>query len=318
MLYKTQAHYWLEEMYVRQALDEKEQQDLKYRESGFQGEVELASILQKEIPQDWLLLKDLRYRTRGGEIQIDILLVKPSGVTILEVKNYTAEYIYSQGLWQVNGRPKYHDDFRQLERTHQLLAQLMREQGFKIPMSSYVVFISEEDTVDIDDASLPFIKRARLRSFIRKLQEESRKYPQETWQKEVEWLLKNSEEDDHLMSLTAERYAVVQKGIYCPECKSFNTNFYHKHFKCENCYYSEAFSRTVLRMACAFGILFPYEPLRVLRIKSLVDDRIKYNTILNIVTSNFQKHSASNSYVNTHKSFDYLFKDKAFKYKIRQ
>ena len=138
-LRKHQELLWLEEMEKRGGLKEEGLRELQLRRKGYEGEADFGHLLHDYLPNNWLFIQDLRLKSVAGELQIDALLVNPLGLTVFEVKNYTADYQYSEGSWRVNGRAKVHNDFQQLERTVALLRQLLEQNGFKVPIEQYVV-----------------------------------------------------------------------------------------------------------------------------------------------------------------------------------
>lgn len=260
-LQKHQQLLWLEEIEKRKGLIGSEQRELKQMQAGFSGEEYFGRYLRNLIPKDWVLLQDIRVKILNGEIQIDAILINNLGLTLFEVKNYTADYQYSDGRWKVNGKVKYHNDFLQLDRTVDLLKVHMQLHGFNNPVSSFIVYINEEDTVEIDDPSLPFIKHAKLGRFIKKMMKDCQQAPTHNFQREAEWLLSQHQNDERRLSLTDDRFATIEKGIYCVACNSFNIDCDRYHVYCNDCHFSESKEKALVRTICDYGILFPFRNL---------------------------------------------------------
>ncbi len=314
---KLQKHrdlLWLEEMQKRGGLTLEGQRDLKNKRGGFQGEDEFGKIMRQCMLEHWQLLQDVHLKTFSGEIQIDAILVNNLGFTVFEVKNYTADYQYSQGRWQVNGRLKYHDGFLQLERTTGLLKQLLQQNGFKLPMLNYVVYINEEDTVEIDDDSLPYLKRSKLHRFIKDTIDKCQKAPNKNYQRESEWLLNQHQTDERRLTLTADSYQKIKKHPYCVACTSFDIETHRYHIHCLSCHHKESKEKMIVRSICCYGILFPYEQLTAAELTRFLGPTINYSTLLRTLAKNFTRIPHTTKYKNEQLEFEQLFLETSFRY----
>lgn len=315
ILKKQQQLQWLEEMDRRQALTVDEKQDLTHRQIGFAGEESLGQILRALIPSDWFLVQDVRLKMFSGEIQLDAVLFNGLGLTVFEVKNYIADYDYSNGQWKVNGRVKYHNDFQQLDRTVGLLSQELRRNGFELPIHKYVVYINEDDTVEIDDLTLPFLKRAKLRRYVKQAISDCQHKPVQSFQREADWLLGQHQADERRYSLTADRFVTLRKGIYCSKCGSFDLGHSRFHVTCPHCHYSESKEKAVLRTICAYGVLNPYKDLSVCDLMEFIGRDIAYSTVYYTLGKFFTKRPNSARFLNPQISFDNRHDQTSFKYK---
>lgn len=313
-LRKHQDLLWLEEMEKRGGLTLEGQRELKHKQAGFLGEHEFGAIMRQYLPKNWQLLQDIRLKTPSGEIQIDAILVNNLGLTVFEVKNYTADYHYKEGRWQVNGRLKYHDDFLQLERTVGLLSQLLKQNGFKLPIQNYVVYINEEDTVEIDDETLPYLKRAKLRRFIKEAIENCQIAPHQSYERLSNWLVSQHQADDRRLTLTEEEFAKIKKGIYCVNCASFDIEFQRYHAKCCSCHYTESREKAIVRTICDYGILFPYEDLTAIEVGRLIGPTICYSAIYQTLAKYFKRLPHSRKYCNGQLPLNELFSEISFRY----
>lgn len=315
ILQKQQQLQWLEEMDRRQALTADEKKDLNYRQIGFAGEESLGQILRDLIPSDWLLFQDIRLKMLSGEIQLDAVLFNGLGLTVFEAKNYTADYDYSNGQWKVNGRVKYHNDFQQLDRSVGLLSQELRRNGFNPPIHKYVVYINEDDTVEIDDLTLPFLKRAKIRRFVKQAIKDCQHKPVQSFQREADWLLGQHQSDDRRYSLTGDRSVTLRKGIYCVNCGAFGVEASRFHVTCSHCNYSESKEKAVLRTICAYGVLYPYMDLMASDLMEFIGPDIPYTTVYYTLGKFFIKRLNTTYYINPQSSFDIKFGQIIFKYK---
>lgn len=67
------------------------------QKNGYLGEADLGRLISECIQKNWLLMQDVCLKTSSGEIQIDAIWVNNLGLTIFEIKNYTADYQYLAG-----------------------------------------------------------------------------------------------------------------------------------------------------------------------------------------------------------------------------
>lgn len=314
-LQKHQDLLWLEELEKRGGLTADQQRELNYKRLGFRGEDEFGQLMRRYMPSDWQLLQDVRLKTIAGEIQMDAVLLNNLGLSVFEVKNYTADYHYSAGRWQVNGRPKHHDDFQQLERTAGLLTQQLQRNGFNLPVHQYVVYINEEDTVEIDDESLPFIKRAKLRRFINLSIDNCQSAPYQTYPRETEWLLSQHQPDDRRLTLSDGEFTELKKGIYCVNCHSFELECDRYHVHCRSCRYSESKEKAIVRTICDYGILFPYRGLTPIELARFMEPSVPYKNLFFVLSKHFVKQPNKGQYINPQSSFKTHFPNLAFHYK---
>lgn len=314
-LLKHQDLIWLEEMEKRGGLTQEMKRELNQKQSGFTGESDFGRLIYEYMPKHWSLIQDLRLKTIGGEIQIDALLVNNLGLTVFEVKNYTADYRYVTGRWQVNGRPKYHDDFQQLDRTVGLLSQLLKQNNFEVPLKKFVVYINEQDTVEIDDSTLPFIKRAKLRSFIKETINDCQAASNHSYSKERDWLIKQHLEDYRRLSLTDEEFVGVKKGIYCVNCTSFKLSTTRYHFHCQHCHYAEAKEKAIVRTTCDYGLLFPYRNLIVPEVMDFIGPCLQKEHLYIILSKYFTKKPSSTHFINPQLPLSYRKSQRKFHYK---
>lgn len=317
MIIKTQEYQWLEELQCRLALTKSEEKEIFIQRVGFDGELEAFKLISEYKQPDWQLLSGLRFTQRMAEIQVDLLLITQMGWVMFEVKNYDSNYHYRDGKWLVNGLPKTRDDFAQLNRTLAILKNVHQRSGASGKLSGKLLFINESDTVEIEGAdSALFVKRAKLKGFMRRLGEDCLNYLDNTHQIAVEanWLNAHSEPDLHLRSLTDERYDKMRKGIYCCRCASFHIQFERYHICCESCGAVEAAEKAILRTICGYGILFPYKRLDTREVYSVFGGQVQYQRVKRILSKYFKRNASQIGFINPVKSFEYQFGHIKFAY----
>ncbi len=69
---------------------------------GYQGEKQVAKLLSNSLSDDYYLINDLYLREGGGDI--DHIVLSPSGVFVLETKNWNGSISVSGDEWHRGGK----------------------------------------------------------------------------------------------------------------------------------------------------------------------------------------------------------------------
>lgn len=319
----SQQHEWLKELNSRQQLSEQEAKEFYWKECGYEGERRFMEISQRESLSQWQWLFDLRLLTKAGEIQLDAVLICEVGVICFEVKNYRAAYHFLENKLTVNGTLQFHDAFRQVERSRSIFDKFSKQVIDASGVKYYVVFINEEDTVEIEPgvSDIPYIKNSKLLQFFRDLRDECERLgnlPQvfnREFHDEASQLKALHQQDHRRYSLTEERFSVMKKGIYCEKCRGFNIKNARYHMICEDCGFCESKEKTTLRLVCSLGILLPYQGLDPYKVYQLSGGALAYRTICYTMAKYLEKSQGQQHYRNTNLSFEEQFSHINFRYK---
>ena len=66
--------------------------ELSKWDKGLSGECLVASILEQQLPDSYYVINDLVIRAHNRRVQIDHVLVGPTGVVCIETKNITGNF----------------------------------------------------------------------------------------------------------------------------------------------------------------------------------------------------------------------------------
>lgn len=329
----SQQHRWLAEMNCREGLLELEKKDFYWKECGFEGEVRFAKLAEKASEPGWQWLFDLRLQTKAGEIQLDAVLICEAGWFCFEVKNYRANYQFSDNRMVVNGVPKYHDAFRQVERSRSIFDKIAGGFSGVGAVKYYVVFINEADSVEVSEgvSDIPYIKNAKLQGFFQDLRYKCQKVShlrevlRRDFDEEARQLRAMHEGDSRRYSLTEERFVSLRKGLYCEQCSSFDVEVTRYYVVCRGCGFCEGKEKASLRLVCALGTLLPYERLRPYKVWQLGGGMLGLKSIRIVMSKNCTQNGMESSFKNTNQSFnkqfghlDFRYKDKYLLSKINQ
>ncbi|SFC53016.1 Nuclease-related domain-containing protein [Bacillus sp. OV322] len=121
--------------------------ELAKRQAGFRGEQSLDYHLSF-LPKDYCILHDLRLSDQDRFFQIDTLIITPSFILILEVKNFSGTLFFDTAFHQLirtlNGKEEaFPDPVLQVKRQQrQLSAWLESKKFISIPIEALVVVAS--------------------------------------------------------------------------------------------------------------------------------------------------------------------------------
>lgn len=319
----SQQHMWLSELNNREALLEQEAKDYYWKECGHEGEVKFSQISQRESAASWEWVFDLRLQTKAGEIQLDAVLICEVGWICFEVKNYRAAYQFSDKKLTVNGIVQFHDVFKQVERSRSIFEQVARQFSALRELQYYVVFINEEDTVNIEEgvSDIPYLKNAKLLQFYRDLRFECERLANlpavfnRDFRDEAMKLRAMHKIDNRRYSLSEERFINLKKGLYCERCREFNLEVTRYYIICKECGFCEGKEKATLRLICALGILLPYEGLNPYKAWQLSGGMLNVYSIIKVMNKHFIRNSTKHSYKNNNQSFKDQFSHNIFHYK---
>ena len=76
----------------------------KYRiySGGWEGEKQVMKLLSSKLSDDYFLINNLYLRGSGGDI--DHVVLGPSGIFVLETKNWSGDITCNGDIWQRAGR----------------------------------------------------------------------------------------------------------------------------------------------------------------------------------------------------------------------
>jgi hypothetical protein len=143
----------------------------KYRiySGGWEGEKRVAKLLTSKLNDDYYLLNDLYLREGGGDI--DHIVLGPSGVFVLETKNWSGSISCSGDEWQRAGKRNFSSSpSRQVKRNVARIKQIIDSSPNLRPLGIWVegivVFSSNHAVLHLNNPSVPILKLPQLPSHI--------------------------------------------------------------------------------------------------------------------------------------------------------
>jgi hypothetical protein len=143
----------------------------KYRiySGGWEGEKRVAKLLTSKLNDDYYLLNDLYLREGGGDI--DHIVLGPSGVFVLETKNWSGSISCSGDEWQRAGKRNFSGSpSRQVKRNAARIKQIIDSSPNLRPLGIWVegivVFSNNHAVLHLNNPSVPILKLLQLPSHI--------------------------------------------------------------------------------------------------------------------------------------------------------
>jgi hypothetical protein len=272
---------------------------LKRKEAGAAGEELVYNYLNYYGKDDWIVARNI-WLNNGTLFEGDFILLTNHMPYLFEVKNYSTDYIYEDGVSTWNDNRFSGNPINQTRSNTINLENIFN--GFKV--QGILTFIGNDNYVEINSeiSDIKIIKRNELKRTILKIAEKDDEYNGKSVNNK--FLLRQLETYETFprqqpTPLTDNQISKLQKGIYCLHCKSFNVNISRKSVSCP-CGFIEEREIAILRTICEYGVLTFDKNLKVGKLEEFFGgDASRYN-IRKILNKYFIKQSSSShtSYIN--------------------
>src|SRR5699024_5220812 len=264
---KSEQHVYFETLSGRADLDRKESADLGRYRSGYSGECEYDAVLDAVGHDNLFVFRDIWLRVGGGEVQFDALIVADNVLVTNEIKNYSGNYSYENGVWRVRGQQISEDPVSQLGRAAGKLVKLRNESGFQFDIEKEIVFINPYfifggGVGGVGDggaggaggggSSRQFIMRNRLKQYFRSLGNHTSGRSAKVLAEEIAGRIIA---DPYPVPETD--YGRLRLGANCFKCGSFDVELKRFVSVCRGCGYTETVERLIVRTVVDFAVLFP-------------------------------------------------------------
>ena len=136
---------------------------------GWEGEKQVATLLNNTLSDDYYLLNDLYLRDGGGDI--DHIVLGPNGVFVLETKNWSGTISCNGDEWQRAGRRNFSGSpSRQVKRNADRIKQIIDNSSNLGPLGLWVegivVFTNNHAAFYVNNSAVPILKLSQLSNHI--------------------------------------------------------------------------------------------------------------------------------------------------------
>ncbi len=143
----------------------------KYRiyNAGWAGEKQVEKLLSSKLSDDYLLISDLYLRDGGGDI--DHIVLGPSGIFVLETKNWSGDISCSGDEWQrvrkrgFKGSPSLQVK-RNAAKVKRIIDSSQALRSLGVYVEGIVVFTNNHATLHLNNPTVLILKLTQLPSHI--------------------------------------------------------------------------------------------------------------------------------------------------------
>lgn len=143
----------------------------KYRiyNAGWKGEKQVAKLLNSRLSDDYFLINDLYLHNGGGDI--DHVVLAPSGIFVLETKNWSGDITCNGDDWQRAGKRNFKGSpSRQVKRNAAKIKNLLdSSQVFRsldVWVEGIVVFTNNNAALHLNGPTVLILKLPQLPNYI--------------------------------------------------------------------------------------------------------------------------------------------------------
>lgn len=267
---------------------------LKNLEAGALGEITVLNYLEKYGKEDWVVIQNM-WMNYAGPFEGDLILLTNHRPYLFEVKNYNSDYTYENGVSTWNNKTFSGNPVNQTTRNTVDIENIlygpvkdpsreMKTQGVLalIGINNHVKIKSEVPKVDI-------ISRAELRRYIYNIIREEEGFTGNPINKKS--LIKKLERHEtprrqSPSPLLDYQIDDLHKGLYCPNCKSYDVKIGNKYTSCI-CGFTEVRDIAILRAICEYSVLTFNRGLKIGLLANFIGKDISKDSIRKVLRKYF-------------------------------
>lgn len=221
------------------------QKELYNCETGFKGELEFDQfMLDFEPDYPYALLHDLYLHNNGNYFQIDSLLITPSAITIIEVKNFSNKTVITENPTQFikvypNGdRKVLKNPIEEVQRKTKHLMNWLAKHNIQIPIECLIIF-TQTNELSIENTQLPmkilFTYEAADYFNARPITENI--LDQSTIHQLAMNFIKQHKTYNPFPLLNAYNIKLqdIATGVICPACNNIGMHWEKRKWNCKKC-----------------------------------------------------------------------------------
>lgn len=273
---KSVHHIYLEVLKTRTELDRKEKRQLEWYRSGHMGEVEYDAVLDEVGHGSLYVFRDIWLAIQDSKVQVDTFIIADGIMIVNEIKNYSGNYSYENGVWKVRNQQISEDPVSQISIAANKLLKMRYELSTHFEIQKEIVFVNPYmifGPTDYKNADI-FVMRNRLKQYFRSLHNNTVGRSAEILAEEIAGRIIDNPHPTPETDKSRLRF-----GINCHKCSSFDILKKRFCLACRSCGYVEPFERLVVRAAVECSVLFPGEAVTGRRIYEFLGGEINYQTV---------------------------------------
>jgi len=155
---------WLYNRVINHIMDKMVKNIDRYRK-GQEGETKVVEAMIANLDDKWSLYRNISLPGRKKS-DLDVILVGPPGVWVLEVKNYEGEYKNTGEDWQYRAghiwKSLRKSPSRQVQKNAGTLSNFLKADGIRQYVNSIVVWANEETPLAVENPMVAVWQYNRL------------------------------------------------------------------------------------------------------------------------------------------------------------
>ncbi|OJF91195.1 nuclease-related domain-containing protein [Alkalibacterium sp. 20] len=256
-------------------------------EKGFIGEELFDSVVKQYLKGEALVLNDLLIESKGTTFQIDSLVVTSDTVYLYEIKNYKGDFQMNSGqLYYISGQ-EITNPLIQLNRTRELLRQLLKEWGSRLKIEANVVFINDSFTLYNAKIEDPFIFPTQLKEHFKELSSRSKVIKKDHHYLASKLVSVHKDDLPYQKQLPFYKLDDLIKGISCCYCGSVDLIVTQRSCYCKFCYKQMSIEDLVTESVKELKFLFPDQKVTTTLVDEWCGNSVNYRKIRKILQNDF-------------------------------
>ena len=281
----------MESLFYRMDLSKEGKKYYYNQISGHEGECELDSHTIK-FSNRYPVLNDLNLEHRKNEFQIDALVIKDNTLHLYEVKNFKGDFFYENGKLRSHANSHVANPTGQSDRAESLLYNLVRELGYQYDVKENIVFIHPNFFMYNAPSDKNYLFLSQIESHL------NQAFPYEEMDSHRDFirdLLALNNPDYRAKQIPEYDYSDLRKGIYCPECFSFNHTHSRQNRICLDCGNKEAVVQAIYRSTEEFKLLFPDKMIKTSQIYDWCNQVYSHQRVYKALKTRYKKNGNTKS-----------------------
>lgn len=267
---------------------------------GYEGEREFSAVVQQTLRSDYFVLYDIFLNNSGNHYQLDCLIICERQIYLLEIKYYQGDYYFKNNdLYRLRSKQRIKNPFYQLQRSEDLLRDLLQKYNLEYTINAYVVFNHPSFTLYHALVQTNMILPTQISRFLQKLNRQ----PIHITEKEdllVDMFYRQHIKENHFERLPEYNFTGMKKGIFCLVCRARLLYIKMGTVQCDSCLAEESIDSAVLRSVVEFNFLFPEVKINTSKIHEWCNGVISQKVVRRVLRNYLSLQRAGRS---THYEF---------------
>ncbi len=227
---KPKNLHLMEILHPRMPFNSQQEKIFTDAKKGFDGECAADNQMDAFL-DNCIIINDLCLQANRF-CQIDKLIIAPSNIYMLEIKNYGGTFIYDNKQFFNRKMEERDNPFLQLERTEQQLRMFTKT--FDLPLYSRILTMNAAFQLHGSTVEMPLIPYGQLESFVRFVANDRRSLTSSHYEL-ARYLRESHQTQNRYEQLMPFDFPELKQGVFCSKCEAEMSLVSRRSFLCEAC-----------------------------------------------------------------------------------